>query len=160
MGPGEIPVYIRTRFTKVLVCVKPTDSICDLKEKLLLVPQERKRLIFNQQVLSGGSKNVNSYNITPGATLYLAVTPDEVDIHITLLSKKVVTLIFSKEETIQDIKLKIEEKEAIPVEHQVLPFVNDKMTIREANIRPWKLLSLQVGEIIDTYCSCSMHVFN
>ena len=55
----------------------------------------------------------------------------------------------SREETIEDIKLKIEEKEGVPVECQVLPFGNDKMTIREANIRPGRQLSLQFGKIID-----------
>ena len=147
--PGEIPVYIRTRFTEELVSIKPTDSIRDLKEKVLFIPQDRQRLILNQQVLSRGAKKVSSYNITPGTTLYLAITPDELDIHIVLPSKKVLTLICSREETIEDIKLKIEEKEGVPVECQVLPFGNDKMTIREANIRPGRQLTLQFGKIID-----------
>ena len=147
-GPGEIPIYIRTRFTEELICVKPTDSIRDLKEKVWFLPQDHQRLILNQQVLSKASKKVSSYDITPGTTLYLAITPDELDIHIILPSKKVLTLICSREETIEDIKLKIEQKEGVPVEHQVLPFDNDKMTIREANIRPGRQLSLLFGEII------------
>ena len=147
--PGEIPIYIRTRFTEELVSVKPTDSIRDLKQKVLFIPQDRQRLILNQQVLSRGEKKVSNYNITPGTTLYLAITPDELDIHVILPSKKVLTLICSHEETIEDIKLKIEQKEGVPVEHQMLPFHNDKMTIREANIRPGTQLSLQFGKIID-----------
>ena len=147
--PGEIPVYIRTRFTEELVSIKPTDSIRDLKEKVLFMSQDCQRLILNQQVLSRGAKKVSSYNITPGTTLYLAITPDELDIHVILPSEKVLILICSHEETIEDIKLKIEEKEGVPVEYQVLPFDNDKMTIREANIRPGRQLSLQFGKIID-----------
>ena len=147
--PGEIPIYIRTRFTEELVSTKPTDGIRDLKEKVLFMSQDRQRLILNQQVLSRGAKKVSSYNITPGTALYLAITPDELDIHIVLPSKKVLTLICSHEETIEDIKLKIEEKEGVPVECQVLPFHNDKMTIREANIKPGRQLSLQFGKIID-----------
>ncbi|CAI8045031.1 hypothetical protein GBAR_LOCUS24920, partial [Geodia barretti] len=58
------------------------------------------------------------------------------DIHVTLPSKKVTTLICSQDDKIEDIKLKVEQKEGIPVEHQALLFEDDKMTLREANITP------------------------
>ncbi|CAI8045028.1 hypothetical protein GBAR_LOCUS24917, partial [Geodia barretti] len=54
----------------------------------------------------------------------------------TLLSKKVTTLICTPDEKIKDIKLKVEQKEGIPVEHQALLFEDDEMTLREANITP------------------------
>jgi ubiquitin thioesterase CYLD len=100
--------------------------------------------------LSNASKKVSSYDITPGTTLYLAITPDELDIHIMLPSKKVLTLICLREETIEDIKLKIEQKEGVPVECQVLPFDNDKMTIREANIRTGMKLPLLLDSLSQT----------
>ena len=155
VGPGEIPVCVRTRFTEELVGIKPTDTINHLKSKvseIIHIPQERQRLILNQQMLSQGSEQCSSYNVTPGTTFYLAISPNELDIHIILPSKNVLTLICSHEETIEDIKLKIEQKEGIPVEHQVLPFDNDKMTIRRANIRPEKQLLLQFGETVVVCC--------
>ena len=145
VDPGKIPIYIRTRFTEEFVCVKPTDTVRDLKlqlSKCLCVPQERQRLILNQQVVTNASKKLN---ISPGTTLYLVVTPDELDIHITLPSKQALTLVCLLEDTIENVKLKIEQKEGVPVGHQILPFDNDKMTIREANIRSG--MQLQLGEI-------------
>ena len=153
VGPGEIPVYIKTRFAEVLLGIKLTDTIQTLKVKineLLRVPQDRQRLVFGQQEVTDGrwrSKTLQSYHISAGATLYLAVIPDELDVHIILPSKNTLTLVCSQEETIGDIKMKIEQKEGVPVEHQMLPFDNDKMTLREANIRPGTQLQLEFGEL-------------
>ena len=150
VDPGKIPLYIRTRFTEEFVCVKPTDTVRDLKVELsnhLYIPQERQRLVLNQQTITAWRK-LQYYNITPGTTLYLAVTPDELDIHITLPSKQALTLVCLLEDTIEDVKLKIEQKEGVPIEHQILPFDNDKMTIREANVRPGMQLQLRFGEIV------------
>ena len=150
VGPGEMPVHIRTRFTERFVCVKPTNTVQDLKlniSKCLCIPQERQRLVHNQEVIASVWKTLGDYHISSGATLYLAVTPDELDIHILLPSKQTLTLVCSLEETIEDIKLKIEQKEGIPVEHQMLPFDDDKVAISVANVRPGMLYHLRLGEL-------------
>ena len=151
VGPGEIPVYIKTRFAEVLLGIKLTDTIQTLKVKiseLLSVPQDHQRLVFGQQEVTDGrwrSKTLGDYHISAGATLYLAVIPDDLEVHITLPSKSTLTLVCSQEETIGDMKMKIEQKEGVPVEHQMLPFDNDKMTLREANVRPGTQLRLEFG---------------
>ena len=151
VGPGKIPVYIKTRFAEVLLGVKLTDTIQTLKAKisghvLLRVPQDRQRLVFGQQEVTDG-RWIQDYHISAGATLYLIVIPDELEVHITLPSKNTLTLVCSQEETIEYITMKIEQKEGIPVEHQVLPFGNDKVTLREANITPGTQLQLEFGEL-------------
>ena len=146
-------MYIKTRFTEVLLGIKLADTIQTLKVKiseLLSVPQDYQRLVFGQQEVTDGrwrSKTLRDYHISAGATLYLAVIPDELEVHIILPSKNTLTLVCSQKETIEDIKLKIEHKEGVPVEHQLLPFDNDKMTLREANIRPGTQLQLEFGEL-------------
>ena len=147
---GEVPVFVRTRLRKEFVSIKLSDSLRDMKEQLaaiLDVPQEHQRLVFNQQVMTKMSKTLRNYNVSSGTTLYLAVIPDELDVHITLPSKQTLTLICSLEDTIEDIKLRIEQKEGIPVEHQILPFDNDKMTVREAKIKPGMQLQLRYGKV-------------
>ena len=155
VGPGEIPVYIKTRFAEFLLGIKPTDTIQTLKVKiskneLLRIPQDRQRLVFGQQEVTDGrwiSKTLRDYHISAGATVYLVILPDELEVHIMLPSKSTLALVCSQKETIEDIKMKIERKEGVPVEHQVLPFHNDEMTLREANIRPGTQLQLQFGKL-------------
>ena len=144
----ETPVYIKTRFTEDFICIQFTDSVHSLKERIskaLYLPIERQRLIYNAKVLSSTS------DLSSGSILYLVVIPNELDIHITLPSKRTLSLICSLEETVGDIKMKIEQNEGIPVEHQVLPFDNNTVTIREASIQPGNQLQLHFGEI--NYCS-------
>ena len=92
VGAGDIPVYIKTRFTEFLIGIKLTDTIQTLKvkisgHKLLRVPQDRQRLVFGQQVVTDGrwiSKALRNHHISAGATLYLAIIPDELaDSHKT-----------------------------------------------------------------------------
>ena len=137
--PGTIPIFIQTRFRDEFLCCKPTSSVQDLKliiSKALGVPQERQRLIYNKTVILNETKTLSYNDIGPGCTILLVITPNELDLHVTLPSKKVTTLICSPDEKIEDIKLKIEQQEGIPVEHQALLFENDKMTLREASITP------------------------
>lgn len=144
---GEIPVFIRTRFTEEFIAVKLSDTVSNLLRTMYrYIPQENQRLVLNQQVVDV-SKTLRDYHVSSGTTFYLAITPDELDVHITLPSEQILTLICSLEETIEDIKLRIEQKEGLPVEHQILPFDNDKMTVREANVRPGMHLLLRFGKI-------------
>ena len=155
VGPAEIPVYIKTRFGEFLLGIKPTDTIQTLKvkineHKLLRIPQDCQRLVFGQQEVTDGrwiSKTLRDYHISAGATLYLVILPDEWEVHIILPSKSTLALVCSQKETIEDIKMKIEHKEGVPVEHQVLPFDSDEMTLREANIRPGTQLQLEFGKL-------------
>ena len=155
VGPGEIPVLIKTTFAEILLGIKLTDTIQTLKVKisehdLLRVPQNYQRLVFGQQQVTDGrliSRKIRDFHISAFATLYLAILPDELEVHITLPSKNILTLVCSQKKTIGDIKMKIEHKADVPVNHQVLPFANDKMTLREASIRPGAQIQLEFGKL-------------
>ena len=145
VGPGEIPIFITTRFTQQFVCVKPSDKVSDLNlaiSDVLSIPTDSQRLVLNQQPILP-SYNLTVYSISTGATLYLASTPNELDIHVILPSKKITTLICALDESIADVKMKIQQKEGIPLEHQLLPFDNDQVTLRGASITSGIHLHLQ-----------------
>ena len=137
VDPEEIPVYIKASFIEHFVCVKPSDKVNDLKIavfKALFTPVDKQRLVTNQQPMIS-TNTIAHYGICAGTTVFLAVIPNEVVIHITIpTTKKVVSLICSLDETIQDVKLKIEQSEGIPIEHQTLPFDNDMTTLNDAVI--------------------------
>ena len=137
VGPGEIPVYIKSSFKEHFVCVKTSAKVNDLKiaiSNALFTPVEKQKLVTSQQTMIS-TNTIAQYGICAGTTVFLAVIPNEVVINITLpITKKVVSLICSLNETIEDVKLKIEQSEGIPVYHQILPFDNDRTTLYEANI--------------------------
>ena len=147
VDPAKIPIKIRTRFMEQFVCVDPSDSVDGLKSAImtvLCIPKECQRLAYNQQTMKN-SQDIQSYNLSPGATVYLVIIPVELDVHITLPSHKVLTLVCSLDETVGDLKLKIEQNERLPVEHQILPFESDEMTLSDAGIRPGTHLQLQIS---------------
>ena len=145
--PGTIPIFIRTRFREELLCCKPTCSVHDFKMKIstaMGIPKRCQRLIYNQGVLANETKKLTTYDIGPSSTV-LVVSPNELDIHVTLPSRRIITLICSPDERVEDIKLKVEQSEGIPVEHQALLF-DDKMTLREANITSGLHIQIFYGE--------------
>ena len=149
--PGTIPIFIRTRFREELLCCKPTCSVHDLKLNIstaMGIPERCQRLIYNKKAMVIATKTLTAYDIGASSTVLLVVTPDELDIHVTLPSRKVITLICSADERFEDIKLKVEQSEGIPVEHQALLFQNDKMTLREPNMTPGLHIQISCGECL------------
>ena len=150
VDPGAIPIFVKTRFREMFLCCNPSSRVSDLKTSIfaeLGIPERRQKLVFNQRIMSRDTRRIEDYAIFPGAAVYLVVTPNEMDLHVTLPSKKITTLICSGDEKIEDIKLKIEQSEGIPVDYQVLPFRDDNATLRAAKIKPGMLLHLTYGEV-------------
>ena len=147
VASGKIPVNITTRFTNQVVSIHPSDNVDGLKSTIstvLCLPIEHQRLVvFNKPMLD--SDDLQKYSISSGETIYLIDIRNEVDIHMTLPSHKLITLICSLNETIEDVKLLIQQKEGVPIEHQILPFPIDKMTVSEAGINPGMNVRLQIS---------------
>ena len=161
VGPGEVPVCIKTRFVEVFIGVKGSDTIIKLKDKIsrhpqISIPPKYQRLIFNQKVLSNSglfsSKTLGHYNISVGATIHLVVFPGELEVFVTQPSGSTLTLICSNDDTVGDVKVMIERKESVPVQHQVLPFDCDEKTLGNLNISPGSDLKLKIGEIYNYVC--------
>ena len=164
LGPGEIPIRIKTRTGKIFIGVKPSDTIQSVKAKIYEreeVPLDQQRLIFHHQQLRFGwfSKTLQDYHISAGATLYLVVIPDELELHINTPSGRTLTIICLLEDAVTDIKKKIAETEKVPIEHQMLPCCGNNRTLREENIKPGTHLDVGRFEHTPHHVTCnSNHV--
>ena len=93
--------------------------------------------LYPGDVMLDKKRQIQDYLLTNESKLY-AVPPGEIPLVIRYTYQKV-TLVCSQKEIIEDTKMKIEHKESVPVEH------NDKMTLKEANVRPGTQLQLEFG---------------
>ena len=143
VGPDEIPILIKTRLTTISIGVTPSKSVQTIMEKIshspeIGVPQSKQRLLFHQQLLSRKvviqRKLIQDFHISPGNTLNLVVTPEELDLYIYTPRGSALTLVCLGSDTILDVKEAIEEVEGIPVENQIFPFGADNRTLRQENI--------------------------
>ena len=157
LGPGEIPICIRARTGKIYLGVKPSDTVQSVKSRISerqQIPQDQQQLIFHQQLLRSEEltpKVLHNYHISAGATLHLAVMPDELELYISTPSGNTLTLICLLQDTVAEVKGKIAESEGVPVEYQVLPCDDDSRTLREENITPGT--HLDVGEFRESLIS-------
>ena len=138
LGPGEIPICIKTRTGQIFLGINPSDTVQSVKTKISereQIPEDQQRVIFHQQQLESGGLTLD-YHIFAGATLHLAVIPDELELYISTPSGNTLTMICLLEDTVADVKRKIAESEGVPVEHQVLPCGGDDRTLREENMKP------------------------
>lgn len=137
--PGEIPIYIKTRFTSISFGVKPSKPIGTIMEKISHSPEMGvpQRLLFHQQLLTGNvvlqKKLISDLHISAGSTLTM-VMPNEIDIYVCTPWGSTLTLVCHKDDKIRDVKGAIEEIEGIAVENQILPFSNDEKTLKEENV--------------------------
>ena len=118
--------------------INPSDTVQSVKTKISereQIPEDQQLVIFHQQQLESGGLTLD-YHIFAGATLHLAVIPDELELHITTPSGNTLTMICLLEDTFSDIKRKIEESEGISVEGHVLQCADDDRTLREESIKP------------------------
>ena len=140
--PEEIPICIKTRTSKVFLGVKLSDTIQNVKKKICereQIPQDHQRLIFKNKPLESKTfhffqKTLQDYNITAGATLHLVFDPDELELYVNTPSGCTLTIICLLEDTIADVKRKVEESEGISVLHQVVPCGEDTVTLRKVNL--------------------------
>ena len=174
VGHGEILICIKTSTEKIFLGVKPSDTVQSVKSKIREcehIPQDQQRLIFHHQPLTSGElvpKVLQDYHISAGATLHLAVMPDELELYISTPSGNTLTLICLLQDTVAEVKGKIAESEGVPVEYQVLPCGDDSRTLREENITPGthldvgkfreSLISLPIALLIYT-CATLLSVY-
>ena len=164
VGPGEIPIIIKTRFTDIPLGFKPSGTIDTIMETIstspdLNIPQDKQRLLFHQQPLTSEAihqkKLIRDFHISAGSTIHLVVVPDELELYVSTPTGNTLTFICLNEDTIRDVKRWIEEREGVPVETQVLPYSDDSRTLQEESIQ--QSTHLDVGECMDR-CSEDLNV--
>ena len=123
--------------------VKNTDTIGVVKSKVEAkegIPSEFNRLWFSGKWLQEDRK-LSDYNISAESTLTLAINlngGNNIEINVITLTGKRLWIQTSPFETVQDVKVKIQDKEGFPVDQQRLVFsgyqLEDRMPLLSYNI--------------------------
>jgi len=144
-------VNVKTPDGKTLTFnVEPTDTIEDVKDKVeeeIGMPVPDQRILFDGEELKD-TPTLEDYNIKNGDTLFL----DPMKIHVKHYDGRTITLDVQPDDTIDDIKERVEDKADIPKDQQRLTFNGKPLddptsTLRDYDIKHDDNLNLEPMEI-------------
>ena len=138
-----------TKKTAITLSAVSDDSIQDVKKKIMDevgIPGNQQRLTLHGSILED-DHSLGDYNIMKDTVLHLVPLQcgSGMPIYVKTRSGKVITLEVMLEDTIQNVKKKILEKEGIPVECQCLFYkdeLKDYQTLKDYNLQGGSTLFL------------------